>query len=127
MQKDVPRKGVKRPKKAYQATTKNGHKEGHISDASSGSESPKRKISKGSPNKEKHDHPMTSCGSKDETSVEQNVSGKDAFYDEPEMPPSPISIRENIKQKFLFEMPEDFYSFWEFCQSLNGANPACKV
>lgn len=28
-----------------------------------------------------------------------------------------------IKQLFLVNMPEDFYSFWEFCKSLNKEDP----
>lgn len=37
---------------------------------------------------------------------------------------SPVDDRENIKQKFLVEMPEDFYQFWEFCKSEKPDNPA---
>ncbi|KAK2155339.1 hypothetical protein LSH36_242g02006 [Paralvinella palmiformis] len=40
-----------------------------------------------------------------------------------EDPPSPADIRENIKQKFLMEMPDDFYNFWEFSKTLNDTNP----
>ncbi|XP_052281625.1 histone PARylation factor 1-like isoform X2 [Dreissena polymorpha] len=36
---------------------------------------------------------------------------------------SPCDVKENIKQKFLFEMPEDFYQFWEFCKAENPAKP----
>ena len=32
------------------------------------------------------------------------------------LPASPENIKENIKQKFLVEMPEDFYEFYEFCK-----------
>ena len=34
------------------------------------------------------------------------------------------SPREAIKKKFLVEMPEDFYEFWEFAKSLNSAAPS---
>ncbi|XP_022320686.2 histone PARylation factor 1-like [Crassostrea virginica] len=37
--------------------------------------------------------------------------------------PSPDDLRENIKQKYLMEMPEDFYQFWEFCKKLKKSNP----
>lgn len=43
--------------------------------------------------------------------------------DAEEMPESPQDVRESIKQKFLVEMPRDFYDFWEFCKSLNKHNP----
>ena len=29
-----------------------------------------------------------------------------------------------IKSKFLVDMPDDFYSFWDVCKKLNGANPS---
>ena len=32
-------------------------------------------------------------------------------------------VKENVKRKFLVQMPEDFYQFWEFCRSLNHSNP----
>ena len=35
------------------------------------------------------------------------------------LPPSPSNIRDSIKQKFLVEMPEDFYQFYEFCKVTN--------
>lgn len=38
-------------------------------------------------------------------------------------PASPKDIRENIKSKFLVEMPEDFYSFWELVKSMNPKDP----
>ncbi|XP_071452817.1 histone PARylation factor 1 isoform X2 [Hetaerina americana] len=43
------------------------------------------------------------------------------------LPPSPEDVRENIKQKFLCEMPEDFYQFWKFCESLSGSNSPAKA
>ncbi|XP_066998763.2 histone PARylation factor 1 [Anabrus simplex] len=38
-------------------------------------------------------------------------------------PASPEDVRESIKQKFLVEMPEDFYSFWSFCHSVRHHAP----
>jgi hypothetical protein len=35
------------------------------------------------------------------------------------LPPSPQDIRESIKQKFLVDMPEDFYLFYDFCKVRN--------
>ena len=28
-----------------------------------------------------------------------------------------------IKERFLVDMPQDFYDFWEFCKHLNPAAP----
>jgi len=28
-----------------------------------------------------------------------------------------------IKEKFLVDMPQDFYDFWEFCKDLNPTAP----
>lgn len=41
-----------------------------------------------------------------------------------EIPDSPNDVRASIKQKFLVEMPEDFYDFWDFCSSLNKKSPS---
>ena len=32
-------------------------------------------------------------------------------------------VREKVKRKFLVDMPEDFYQFWEFCKSLDPVHP----
>ena len=40
------------------------------------------------------------------------------------LPPSPLDIKENIRQKLLVEMPEDFFAFWNFCKERNPSNPA---
>ncbi|XP_048778072.2 histone PARylation factor 1-like [Ostrea edulis] len=37
--------------------------------------------------------------------------------------PSPDNVRDNIKKKYLMEMPEDFYQFWDFCKKLDGSHP----
>jgi hypothetical protein len=42
---------------------------------------------------------------------------------EEDLPPTPENEKEAIKQKFLVEMPEDFYSFWSFCKSLSPDKP----
>ena len=60
---------------------------------------------------------------KDDTEPESKETATDDKPKEEELPPSPANIKENILQKFLVEMPEDFYSFWEFCCSLNKENP----
>ncbi len=43
--------------------------------------------------------------------------------DEGEDPDSPSDVKENIKLKFLVEMPDDFYHFWEFAKSINSLKP----
>lgn len=40
-----------------------------------------------------------------------------------EMPSSPTDVKENIRSKFLVDMPEDFYEFWQFAKSLNALSP----
>ncbi|GFG29500.1 hypothetical protein Cfor_08468 [Coptotermes formosanus] len=42
---------------------------------------------------------------------------------EEDLPPTPEDEKEAIKQKFLVEMPEDFYSFWSFCKALLPDKP----
>jgi len=36
----------------------------------------------------------------------------------------PVDEREDIKRKFLVEMPQDFYDFWEFAKSVNPRAPS---
>lgn len=31
--------------------------------------------------------------------------------------------RSSIKEKFLVDMPQDFYDFWEFCKDFNPITP----
>ena len=38
-------------------------------------------------------------------------------------PPSPSDDKENIKQKFLVDMPHDFYLLWNFAKNLNTKKP----
>ena len=35
-------------------------------------------------------------------------------------------VREKVRRKFLVDMPEDFYQFWDFCCSINPAHPECE-
>uniref|UniRef100_A0A1E1X899 PBZ-type domain-containing protein n=1 Tax=Amblyomma aureolatum TaxID=187763 RepID=A0A1E1X899_9ACAR len=56
----------------------------------------------------------------DEQATETEVQRDDAN----ELPDSPDDIRKSIKQKFLVEMPDDFYDFWDFCCSLNKKDPS---
>jgi hypothetical protein len=43
--------------------------------------------------------------------------------EEEDLPSTPENEKDAIKQKFLVEMPEDFYSFWSFCKSLSPDKP----
>ena len=40
-----------------------------------------------------------------------------------ESPASPEDIKENIKSKFLVDMPQDFYDFWDLAKSIKGTAP----
>ena len=35
----------------------------------------------------------------------------------------PSDVKENIREKFLVQMPLDFYAFWKFCKIVNRENP----
>nr|KAG5698518.1 hypothetical protein BaRGS_023221 [Batillaria attramentaria] len=65
--------------------------------------------------KEKEEEKAESSGEEEDSENEEE--------EETEMPESPVDIRENIKSKFLVEMPEDFYDFWKFCEKLNKEDP----
>ena len=54
----------------------------------------------------------------------QRVDSDDEEVEDIDPPTSPEDIRESIKQKFLVEMPEDFYQFWDFCKSERADNPS---
>lgn len=43
--------------------------------------------------------------------------------DDDELAKESEDVKENVKRKFLVQMPEDFYQFWDFCKSLNPSNP----
>lgn len=101
-----------------------GSDDAHASDASSGAASPKRKTAKLNPssdNEEGESRAVASEGAASSVTVDVHT-----FDSEPELPPSPSDIKQSIKQKFLVEMPDDFYQFWDFCESISGSNPACK-
>lgn len=36
---------------------------------------------------------------------------------------SPENVRFSIEQKFMLEMPEDFFDLWELCTSINKEKP----
>ena len=36
------------------------------------------------------------------------------------------NVRDKMKRKFLVDMPEDFYQFWEFCKTLSSSHPESK-
>ena len=36
-------------------------------------------------------------------------------------------LQSSIKEKFLVDMPQDFYDFWEFCKDLNHTAPEGNV
>ncbi|KAK6960496.1 UPF0609 protein [Biomphalaria glabrata] len=63
-------------------------------------------------------HSEVNVGHKSEDTVSSELEDPD----DP-CPSSPEDVKENIKRKFLVDMPDDFYSFWEFCKSLNPKDP----
>ncbi|CAC5425683.1 Putative histone PARylation factor 1-like,Histone PARylation factor 1 [Mytilus coruscus] len=57
-------------------------------------------------------------------SKEESVESKEESVEsDEESLPSPDDVAENIKRKFLVEMPEDFFEFWEFCCHLDKKKP----
>ena len=36
-------------------------------------------------------------------------------------------VGKKVKRKFLVDMPEDFYQFWEFCKSIDSTHPECEL
>lgn len=65
-----------------------------------------------------------------EQSRNSNTSNESEKRKEADSEDAKESYRQNnfdkkqfIKQKFLVEMPDDFYLFYEFCKSLNPKNP----
>ncbi|XP_047470604.1 histone PARylation factor 1-like isoform X2 [Penaeus chinensis] len=51
--------------------------------------------------------------------VEMNEDTLDIPVWEKEVPASPRNVRESIEQKFLLDMPDDFFDFWNLCSELN--------
>ncbi|XP_046570844.1 histone PARylation factor 1-like [Haliotis rubra] len=51
---------------------------------------------------------------------EEDVS--DSEEDE-DVDASPMDVKQYIKHKYLVEMPQDFYDFWEFCKTEDSAAP----
>jgi len=78
---------------------------------------------KGEPNKkaakvdEKENEKPEDKGGDDEAEEEDEET-------EDLLPPSPLDPKENIRQKLLVDMPEDFFAFWKFCKERNPSNPA---
>ena len=60
---------------------------------------------------------------KDGSGSDAEEDSSDEDVDGAEMPESPVDVRENIKSKFLVEMPDDFYDFWKLCKKLNAEDP----
>ena len=78
---------------------------------------------KGEPNKKaakvdekENEKPESECG--DDEDDEDDDETEDL------LPPSPLDPKENIRQKLLVDMPEDFFAFWRFCKERNPSNPA---
>lgn len=72
---------------------------------------------------EKENDEPTKDEDKGEASTPLPTITEEVEEEEELLPASPLDVRENIKQKFLVEMPEDFYRFWEFCKERNHDAP----
>lgn len=62
-----------------------------------------------------------------ESKEESVASTEECVESDEESLPSPDDGAENIKRKFLVEMPEDFFEFWEFCCHLDKKKPRGKL
>ncbi|BFZ24173.1 hypothetical protein BsWGS_27212 [Bradybaena similaris] len=75
------------------------------------------------------EHADVDVTSKESAEQNEDVTSKESTEQNEEnpehedSPASPEDVKENIKHKFLVDMPDDFYQFWEFCQSLKPGNP----
>ncbi|XP_069129793.1 histone PARylation factor 1-like [Argopecten irradians] len=67
--------------------------------------------------------PSTSTGAAEFLDSSPKEDVEDSPDEDADIPLSPEDVKENIKRKFLVEMPDDFYDFWEFCKSKNGKHP----
>lgn len=69
------------------------------------------------------------------SSAENRIKQNSEHSDESHASPESNHARENtdtdikkvIKNLFLVDMPEDFYSFWEFCKSLHPKDPTSEL
>nr|SVE88199.1 EOG090X0BAY [Daphnia similis] len=61
-------------------------------------------------------------GTSSSVTAEHGIGNQESKEDDSELAHSPLNVKENIKQKFLVEMPDDFYQFWAFCQSICQQN-----
>ncbi|XP_042206077.1 histone PARylation factor 1-like [Homarus americanus] len=59
----------------------------------------------------------------DDTDDELPAPTSEDFDEDIEVPPSPEDVRDNMKQKFLVAMPDDFFDFWDCCVQLNKEKP----
>jgi hypothetical protein len=68
------------------------------------------------------DKPSTSTAN--QNTLETPTATTSTQLTEDESSSSPLSPQDEIKQKFLVQMPDDFFKFWEFAKSINGKNPS---
>lgn len=64
----------------------------------------------------------------EDTANEEGAAGDGAAIDATELEKDRacMDVREKVRRKFLVDMPEDFYQFWEFCKSLDPSHPECE-
>nr|SVE77798.1 EOG090X0BAY [Daphnia lumholtzi] len=59
--------------------------------------------------------------------AEHGIDNQESKEDNSEFACSPLDVKAKIKQKFLVEMPDDFYQLWAFCQSICQQNTLGKL
>lgn len=82
-------------------------------------------MSSGSTGMKEQETPAESTPSS--VTAEHGIDYQESKGDDNELAHSPLDVKENIKQKFLVEMPDDFYQFWSFCQSICQQNTLGKL
>ncbi|XP_046331894.2 histone PARylation factor 1-like [Haliotis rufescens] len=79
---------------------------------------------KDKPTKSDVDPDTTSKGVPEEKTDEDNADEEDVSEsDEEDVDASPMNLKQYIQHKYLVEMPQDFYDFWEFCKAEDSAAP----
>nr|SVE70615.1 EOG090X0BAY [Daphnia similis] len=79
-------------------------------------------MSSGSTGMKEQETPAESNSTSSSVTAEHGIDYQESKGDDRELVHSPLDVKENIKQKFLVEMPDDFYQFWTFCQSICQQN-----
>ena len=96
-------------------------KKRQLSDTEDVSDSKKHKLHSFSSSEESQEEDDTTDTTDNKEESKEPVGEEEKFDDILEN--SPEGVKENIKQKYLMSMPEDFYIFYDFCKSLSASAP----